>query len=75
MTNEEKQQTIAGVAQAWMALDTLNAAIMRIGEAAYEAGDTTTQHQLEVIHHNLARVNRELISTISHINTIKGETK
>jgi bifunctional pyridoxal-dependent enzyme with beta-cystathionase and maltose regulon repressor activities len=73
MTNEEKQQTIAQVAQAWVALDALNAAIMKIGEAAYEAGDTLVQHQLEVIHHNLAKVNRELVSTISQINHIKGE--
>ena len=75
MTNEEKQQTIAGVAQAWVALDALNEAIMKIGEAAYEAGDTLVQHQLEVIHHNLGRVNRELVSTISQIIHIKGESK
>ena len=75
MTNEEKQQTIAQVAQAWVALDALNAAIMKIGEAAYEAGATTTQHQLEVVHHNLARIIRELADTISQIKNIKGETK
>ena len=73
MTNEEKQHTIAQVANAWVALDALNAAIMRIGEAAHEAGNTLVQHQLEVIHHNLAKVNRELVSTISQINHIKGE--
>jgi hypothetical protein len=73
MTNEEKQHAIARVAQAWVALDTLNAAIMRIGEAAHEAGNTLVQHQLEVIHHNLAKVNRELVSTVGQIHNIKGE--
>jgi len=73
MTNEEKKQAIAEVAQAWVALDTLNATIMRIGDAAYKAGATEMQHQLEVIHHNLGRINRELVSTISQINHIKGE--
>jgi uncharacterized membrane-anchored protein YhcB (DUF1043 family) len=75
MTNEEKQHTIAQVANAWVALDALNATIMRIGEAAYEAGDTLVQHQLEVIHHNLDKTQRELVSTINQIKNIKGETK
>jgi bifunctional pyridoxal-dependent enzyme with beta-cystathionase and maltose regulon repressor activities len=73
MTNEEKQQTIAQVANAWVALDALNAAIMKIGEAAYEAGDTLVQHQLEVVHHNLGHIIRELADVISQINHIKGE--
>jgi hypothetical protein len=73
MNVAEKKQAIAEVAQAWVALDTLNAAIMRIGDAAHKAGATEMQHQLEVIHHNLGRINRELISTISQINNIKGE--
>ena len=73
MTNEEKQLTIAGVAQAWVALDALNAAIMKIGEAAHEAGDTLVQHQLEVVHHNLDKTQRELVSTINQIKNIKGE--
>jgi len=75
MTNEEKQHAIAQVAQAWVALDALNAAIMRIGEAAHKAGATEMQHQLEVVHHNLAKVNRELVSTVGQIHNIKGETK
>jgi hypothetical protein len=73
MTNEEKQQTIAQVWLAWKELYTLNDTIERLGHAAHDAGATTTQHQLEVIHHNLAKVNRELVSTISQINNIKGE--
>jgi hypothetical protein len=48
---------------------------MRIGDAAYKAGATEMQHQLEVVHHNLGRINRELISTISQINTIKETDK
>jgi hypothetical protein len=75
MTNEEKQQTIAQVANAWVTLDVLNATIMRIGDAAHKAGATTEQHQLEVIYHNLARIIRELADVISQINNIKGETK
>jgi hypothetical protein len=46
---------------------------MRIGDAAYKAGATEMQHQLEIIHHNLGRINRELVSTLGQINNIKGE--
>lgn len=75
MTEEDKKHAIVQVWLAWKELYTLNAAIMRIGEAAHEAGNTLVQHQLEVIHHNLAKVNRELVSTINQIKNIKGETK
>jgi hypothetical protein len=68
MTGKQKLQIMSEVASAWVTLDDLNATIMRIGKAAHEAGATTTQHQLEVIHHNIARINRELIDTIAQIN-------
>ncbi len=75
MTNEEKAQTMADVARAWMTLDALNATIMRIGDAAYKAGATTQQHQLEVIHHNIARINRELMNIIAQINNTQETGK
>jgi hypothetical protein len=75
MTEEDKKHAIAQVFMARRELYTLSYTIERLGHAAYEAGDTLVQHQLEVIHHNLAKVNRELFSTISQINHIKGETK
>ena len=75
MTEEDKKHAIAQVFMAWKELYTLNEAITRLGNAAHEAGSTTEQHQLEVIHHNLDKTQRELVSTISQIKNIKGESK
>jgi hypothetical protein len=75
MTEEDKKHAILQVWLAWKELYTLNAAIEKLGHAAHEAGATTTQHQLEVIHHNLDKTQRELVSTMSQIKNIKGETK
>jgi hypothetical protein len=73
MTEEDKKHAIVQVWLAWKELYTLNATIERLGHAAHDAGATTTQHQLEVIHHNLDKTQRELVSTINQINHIKGE--
>lgn len=75
MTGKQKLQIMAEVASAWVTLDDLNATIMRIGNAAHEAGATTTQHQLEVIHHNIARINRELMDAIAQINNAQETDK
>jgi hypothetical protein len=75
MTEEDKKRAILQVWLAWKELHTLKDAIERLGHAAHEAGATTTQHQLEVIHHNIARINRELMDAIAQINNAQETDK
>ncbi len=68
MTPEDYETLTQALITAWARADQAKAIVHTEGVAAYEAGNTTAQHRLEVVHHQLDKAASTLAEALRLLN-------
>jgi hypothetical protein len=68
MTPEDYETLTQALITAWAKADRAKAIVHSEGVAAHEAGNTTAQHKLEVVHHQIDKAAATLADAVHLLN-------
>jgi hypothetical protein len=69
MTPEDYETLTQALITAWARADQARAIVHTEGVAAHEAGNTTAQHKLEVVHHQIDKAASTLAEALRLLNS------